>query len=86
MLQSKVILVTIWVNKIRSIRDHLCSSFNKWVFFIFDLAVDAYGNVTCDSKERNDNCRFIITICAMSIGKDNGNFGYLLSHDISYDR
>lgn len=37
-------------------------------------AVDAYGNVTCDSKERNDNCRFIITICAMSIGKDNGSY------------
>jgi len=38
------------------------------------LAVDAYGNVTCDSKERNDNCRFIITICAMSIGKEEEIF------------
>lgn len=36
------------------------------------LAVDTYGNVTCENSERNDNCRFIITICAMSIGKDNG--------------
>ena len=30
------------------------------------LAVDIYGNVTCNSIELNDNCRFTITICSMT--------------------
>ncbi|KAH7644043.1 singed-like protein [Dermatophagoides farinae] len=30
------------------------------------LAVDSYGNVTCDSQILHDGCRFTITICAMT--------------------
>lgn len=30
------------------------------------LAVDSFGNVTCDSDEKNENARFTITICSMS--------------------
>lgn len=37
------------------------------------LAVDSYGNVTCDSQELHDGCRFTITICAMTQeGHDEG--------------
>lgn len=36
------------------------------------LAVDSYGNVTCDSAEKTDKCRFIITICSMSSGGASG--------------
>jgi len=37
------------------------------------LAVDSYGNVTCDSLELTDNCRFTITICSMTQeGQDEG--------------
>lgn len=35
------------------------------------LAVDSYGNVTCDSSEKTDKCRFIITICSMSSGSSS---------------
>ncbi|RWS15974.1 singed-like protein [Dinothrombium tinctorium] len=34
------------------------------------LAVDNFGNVTCDSQERNDGGRFTITICSMSNGQN----------------
>ena len=38
------------------------------------LAVDSYGNVTCNSLELTDNCRFTITICSMTQeGQDDGN-------------
>ena len=30
------------------------------------LAVDSYGNVTCDNPQLTDNCRFTITICSMT--------------------
>lgn len=30
------------------------------------LAVDSFGNVTCDSDEKSENARFTITICSMS--------------------
>lgn len=30
------------------------------------LAVDSFGNVTCDSDEKTENARFTITICSMS--------------------
>lgn len=33
------------------------------------LAVDSFGNVTCDSDEKTDNARFTITICSMSQGR-----------------
>lgn len=33
------------------------------------LAVDSFGNVTCDLEEKNENARFQITICSMSQGK-----------------
>lgn len=33
------------------------------------LAVDSFGNVTCDSDEKTENTRFTITICSMSQGK-----------------
>jgi len=33
------------------------------------LAVDSFGNVTCDSDEKSENARFTITICSMSQGK-----------------
>jgi hypothetical protein len=33
------------------------------------LAVDSFGNVTCDSDEKNENARFTITICSMSQGR-----------------
>lgn len=37
------------------------------------LAVDSYGNVTCDSQILHDGCRFTITICAMTQeGHDEG--------------
>ena len=41
------------------------------------LAVDSYGNVTCDSTEKTDKCRFIITICSMSSGGASGQFKIL---------
>ncbi|RWS25086.1 singed-like protein [Leptotrombidium deliense] len=34
------------------------------------LAVDSFGNVTCDSQERSDGARFTITICSMSNGQN----------------
>lgn len=34
------------------------------------LAVDSFGNVTCDSDERTENARFTITICSMSQGQN----------------
>lgn len=38
------------------------------------LAVDGYGNVTCNHKELTDGCRFTITICSMTQeGQDEGN-------------
>lgn len=33
------------------------------------LAVDSFGNVTCDSDEKTENARFTITICSMSQGR-----------------
>lgn len=33
------------------------------------LAVDSFGNVTCDSDEKSENARFTITICSMSQGR-----------------
>lgn len=33
------------------------------------LAVDSFGNVTCDSEEKTETARFTITICSMSQGK-----------------
>lgn len=37
------------------------------------LAVDSYGNVTCDNPQLTDNCRFTITICSMTQeGQDEG--------------
>ena len=30
------------------------------------LAVDSYGNVTCENIELTDDCRFTITICSMT--------------------
>jgi len=33
------------------------------------LAVDSFGNVTCDSEEKTENARFTITICSMSQGR-----------------
>lgn len=35
------------------------------------LAVDSFGNVTCDSEEKTENARFTITICSMSQGRNN---------------
>lgn len=32
------------------------------------LAVDSFGNVTCDSQEKSEGARFTITICSMSQG------------------
>lgn len=42
-----------------AIRSHL----NKY------LAVDSFGNVTCDSDEKTENARFTITVCSMSQGR-----------------
>lgn len=33
------------------------------------LAVDSFGNVTCDSDEKTETARFTITICSMSQGR-----------------
>lgn len=30
------------------------------------LAVDSYGNVTCETTELTEDCRFTITICSMT--------------------
>lgn len=34
------------------------------------LAVDSFGNVTCDSDEKTETARFTITICSMSQGRN----------------
>lgn len=40
------------------------------------LAVDSYGNVTCEKKELTDECRFTITICLITQeGTDEGECG-----------
>jgi len=39
------------------------------------LAVDSFGNVTCDSAEKTENCRFTITICSMTQeGSNQGKY------------
>lgn len=32
------------------------------------LAVDSFGNVTCESRERHPGARFTVTICSMTSG------------------
>lgn len=39
------------------------------------LAVDNFGNVTCESQDRTEGTRFTINICAIS-STDNGNSEY----------
>lgn len=49
------------------------------------LAVDSYGNVTCDSQELHDGCRFTITICAMTQeGQDEGRKSFEIFPSINY--
>lgn len=40
------------------------------------LAVDSFGNVTCESQELSSGARFTITICSMTSG--DGEFNSLL--------
>ena len=39
------------------------------------LAVDSFGNVTCESEDRTEGSRFTITICSMSSSGPNGQQG-----------
>jgi fascin 1/2 len=47
------------------------------------LAVDSFGNVTCESQERTEGARFTITICSMSQGMAQGLKSIILSITLS---